>query len=535
MNYIKNIVVADDESIQCEILCQILSDMIPEAVVHSAKNGMEAYQYIQQHAVDVLITDILMPVMDGMELIQKIAEEKPEIKIVLISAYQEFEYARNAIKYGVFDYLVKPFRVETIARIIDKINVKIGEAVENSQQITYYEKIVQLYNKDHQMEKLSLVIKGIASMEEVDQSLYQTIARPGVLLLLRWKRKTGSKKEWGLTEFQQEKLLQGIAEAFPKGYLVPLDKGLDNCEYRVALIAPEVKEQQAVAFMEHCLKEAARKQIIFWCGISGECKNMAEEISKAVEEAEEMITFSFYTRQTGGVFPWNVYQENMDLIVQPVSNIENEIREQIHKGNADTAVEKLNKLEKKYSIPPYITAFRVKHAVSSMIMRIIRDLEGMLSQSEYDELINKAYTLYGVCDSLEELFEISREFLQNEAAYFCQETGNYDAVQDIILYMKKHYSEELSLQDLAEKVHFSANYLSAQIKNRTGMTYVEYLMSLRLEEARFLLLNSNRKVVEIARNCGFNDSSYFNRIFRRMYKISPEQYRKVHKHVEEAL
>lgn len=86
MNYIKSIVVADDESMQCEILCQILSSMMPEAKVYSANNGLEAYEYMREHPVDVLITDIQMPVMDGMELIQRTAEEMPGTKIVLISA-----------------------------------------------------------------------------------------------------------------------------------------------------------------------------------------------------------------------------------------------------------------------------------------------------------------------------------------------------------------------------------------------------------------------------------------------------------------
>lgn len=346
MNYIKSIVVADDESMQCEILCQILSSMMPEAKVYSANNGMEAYEYMREYPVDVLITDIQMPVMDGMELIKKIAEEMPGISIVLISAYQEFEYARKALEYGAFDYLVKPFRVESTAKILGKINEKIEEEVETSQQITYYEKIVQLYHKDHQMEKLALVIKGMASMEEVDEKLYQTIAMPGILLLLRWKRKIESGRTEGLTEFQQERLLQDIVKGFPAGYLVPLDKGLDSREYRVALVAPGVKEQEAVEFMENFLKESIAKQRVFWCGISREYENLAEEIQKAVEEAEEMITFSFYTRQSGGIFPWNIYQENMEKIVQSVSNIEKSIREQIHKGNSAIAAEKLDRLEK---------------------------------------------------------------------------------------------------------------------------------------------------------------------------------------------
>ena len=216
-----------------------------------------------------------------------------------------------------------------------------------------------------------------------------------------------------------------------------------------------------------------------------------------------------------------------------VTGLERELREWIHKGQEEEAVEKLKGLEKQYAKPPYIAQFRIKHAVSSMLMRLMRDLEGMLTHAEYDSLLNEIYDLYGKCDSLEELFEVSYELIRKECAYFLQETGSQDVVQDMILYIRKHYQEELSLQALAERAHFSTNYLSAQIKKRTGMSYIEYLNVLRLEAAKNLLLHSSMKVVDIAKKCGFNDSSYFNRAFRRVYQSSPEQYRKVHKNVEE--
>lgn len=168
--------------------------------------------------------------------------------------------------YGAFDYLVKPFRMEAIAKILNKINEKI---------------------------------------EEVDEKLYQTIAMSGILLVLRWKRKTESGKAEGLTEFEQERLLQGVWKS-------------------------------------------GRRNLKSCGGSRG--------------------------------------NDHFFLLYQAVG-----------RGIS---------LE-------YLSG---KYTVSSMVMRLLRDLEGMILQPEYDELINKAYTLYGACDSLEELFEISRELLQNEAA-----------------------------------------------------------------------------------------------------------------------
>lgn len=532
MDYIKSVIIVDDEPLQCEILCQVLQKNTPKIKIYSATNGQEAYEYMRGHKVDVLVTDIQMPVMNGIELTRRTAMEWPEVKIILISAYQEFEYAHKALEYGAVDYLLKPFRMEKFLTIMEKIDGEIGKEQRNSVQMSYYEEITQLYHKDCQVKKMAELLRGKISARMIDEGLYQKLYGTGLVLLVRWKRQSGNRKE-GLTQLQQEKLLQKIQKSFPKGYLVPLDKGVDAQEYRIVLVAPGSREEDTRQQMKGCLRELGQRQIIFWCGISREYENLVENISQAVEDAEEMVSFSFFTKNTGGIFSWSEYGENLDRIPKSIFNVERKIQEELHKGNIGMALENLNKLKIAYEEPPYITAFRLKHMISSMTMRLVRDLEGLLSQKEYEELVNKAYQLYGMCDSTEMLFEISSELFQNEAAYFAQETGHMDRVEDIISYMKKHYKETFSLQELADKVHFSAGYLSARIKTHTGMTYSEYLMSLRMEEAVRLLLNTNQKVTDIVNACGFNDSSYFNRAFRRAYNMSPEKYRKVHKNVEE--
>lgn len=538
MKYIKHVVIADDEPLQCEILTSILHEIAPEAVIYAAEDGAKAYEYLQNYPVNLLITDIQMPGMDGLELIRHVSEERSEVKIVLISAYQEFEYARKALEYRALDYLLKPFRKEKFVSLMEKVDQMLEAEQKNSEQISYYEAIVQLYRKDCRMEKLAQLLRGKCSVQSIDPDVYQTISGKGVVLLLRWKRMAESGMEGrkeGLTLLQQEKLLQSMHQSFPQGYLVPLDRGVDIQECRMAMILPGSTEEEAKYRMEQCQKNLQHREIIFWCGISQTCEFLADQIRKAIEQAEEMITFSFFTNKTGDTFSWDEYRMNLDQIPKSISNLEKKLHEELHKGNVKLALGKLNELEQEYRKPPYIAAFRIKHLISSMTMRLVRDLEGVLSRKEYDDLVNKGYQLYSICDSIESLFGISRELLQSVGAYFAQESGQMDRVEDIIAYIKKHYRESLSLQELAEKVHFSSGYLSAQIKNHTGETYSEYLMSLRMEEAERLLLNTDQKIVDIVSACGFNDSSYFNRAFRRKYNMSPEKYRKVHKYVEETV
>ena len=112
--------------------------------------------------------------------------------------------------------------------------------------------------------------------------------------------------------------------------------------------------------------------------------------------------------------------------------------------------------------------------------------------------------------------------------YFIQAPEAYDAVESCVAWMRQHLEEDISLQTLADMVHFHPNCLSAQIRKRLGVSFSTWLLTTRMEMACRLLTETDYRVLDIARRCGFRDGSYFNRMFRREYKMSPEQFRKVH-------
>jgi YesN/AraC family two-component response regulator len=377
--------------------------------------------------------------------------------------------------------------------------------------------------------RLAEFLNGTISKEALEPSILRRIDATGMVLAFRWKQCSENRKDGCISKIQQEVLMRRMTELFAGCYIIQAAKGLDPLENRVDVIAPGFEEDQCIEMAEALLEEMSHKSIVFWCGLSEKSSNLAEHMKETVIQAEEMLSFSFYEKERGRVFAWKKYSCNMEIPLSSLAALDNEIREDVHKGDGAKAVQRLKQLENLYRREPYVSPIRVRHSVSSFIMGIIRDLEGMIAQSEYDSLINEAYDNYGKCDSLKDLFDISYNLLAQESAYISQELQQSDAVEMIIAYVNKHFREDISLQMLADRVHFSANYLSAQMKKRVGKTYIEYILSLRLKEACRLLLNSDLKVKDIAQKSGFNDTSYFNRIFRRYYVISPEQYRKAHK------
>lgn len=532
---IRKIVLADDETLQRNVLCSIIQKVVPTEI-ELCSNGQEALEAIERGGVELLITDIRMPVMDGIELITRVAEKYPKIKIVLVSAYSEFEYAKTAISCGVSEYLLKPFRPEEVRKLLIKLDAEIS-ASRNLVSLSFFENLRQKSKTDTQYRYLLSLLDGRKSAVPKDFSVGEALSRRGALALIRWKSRsplTASDLLFSgnaLSDQQQEYLTERIHALFPDAVLLLLNKGINSNECKLALLLPDSSPEEIFAAFSVLAEECRKKLLIFWAALSEFQENLLSSLSTACQQAELLLAFSFYFPEKLQLF--SLTDKHTEFITPPpmfsLLSYEKTLRDAARTGDLSALSASLKELKCSLKKEPFIYPSDVRHRISSMVVTIIRDLDGMISSREYDDLLNQAYSLYSLCDSLDDLFCISLHLLECASAYFTQENGQYDAVEDIIAYIKKHFTEELSLQQLADNVHFSANYLSTQIKKKTGMSYISYITLLRTELASRLLIDTNLKVADVAARCGYRDSSYFNRIFCRKYGVSPEQYRKAHK------
>lgn len=531
----KRIIVADDEAVQRNVLCKIVSKICTEAVVTSCSNGKEVYEQLGEGSVDLILTDICMPVMDGMELIQKVANEFPKTKIILISAYQEFEYARNALKCNVTDYLLKPFRVSDVRKIIEKINTQINLESEKENNLSHYTILIDDARKQEKEELLKNLLNGKVEKEFLRREEFQPLNGFGIVVVIRWKiaqihnRNSGCA---GLTERQQKILLERIEFLFPQGFIVNTRGGLNTAEQKIVILVPEMSSAEVFHKLEYSLNQFSEEGIIFWAGLSNSKPSLIEFVREARNQAEEMLVFCFYTWDQGGIFNYEKMNGIMELPMVLSTSFEKEIRQAVCKGEEERTEFVLEQIKKELYKEPRRYPSKVKHRVSSMIVSILKELEGVIGQNEYDKMLNQAYEEYAECDSFYLLFEISKRLLLQAARYYHSTSRDYDAVEECIVYMKQHLEEDLSLQRVAEIAHFHPNYLSSQIKNRLGLSYSSFIQNIRMELACKLLKQTDKQIQEVAVKCGFKDSSYFNRVFKREYGCSPEKYRKVHKYVE---
>lgn len=527
---IRRIVVADDEAIQRNMLSRILKKIVPEAEIIACANGQEAFEAVGAEYTDLLLTDISMPIMDGMALAEKTAAQFPTVKIVLISAYQEFQYAQKAIRYGVKEYLIKPFRVEDARKLIERVEEELENEHEKIQRLNQYDILLEASRKKEYVKNLYRLLTGGLDANQLQDAAYETLRGQGTVALIRWKIGIQpSKRGTGIRERQQEQLVDSLKARFLEARFVMLESGLDKTERKLALMIPGKTPEKAAGELRELLNRLSQENIFFWGGVSDNRQNLLEDAAELFTQAEEVLAFCFYNPHQGEIFEYSRLKNGMDQPMISLSPYEKRLREVVCRGERNRVEHLLEELKCLLLQGNHPYPGKVKHRVSAMVVSIMRELEGMVPQAEYDDFLNEAYRQFGECDGIEQLFCISEELLLRVAAYFVKTAEAFDIVDSMITYIKGHLEEDISVQSLADQFHFHPNYLSAQIKNRTGESGANYILSRRMEEARRMLVETDLRVVEIAGRCGFKDSSYFNRVFKRKFVLSPEQYRKVHK------
>lgn len=527
---LSRIIVADDEGIQRKVLSDVLKQILPETEVVACSNGEEAYAEIEQGGGEVLLTDICMPEMDGIELIEKVSENYPRIKIILISAYQEFEYARSAIRYGAVEYLIKPFRIRDAREVLERVSRSLDQEREQEQKLGHYDCILEERESVRQKDILKRLAAGYDSPAAVCPELFPELRQTGVVAVIRWKSSEGyaAGHREGLSARQQNFLEQQLRAISTDSFFLKLEQGIDKKEHRAALLLPGKAEEEAFQCLNRLEQEMKQRDILFWGGISDGHSNLLDVLSDAVKEAEDALAFCFYTPEAGRIFAYKKVEKNLDAPIKPMTVFEKELKDMLHRGAMEKLTEILERQKKVLAEGSAQNPGKVRHRISSLLVSEIKGLEGMIPQKDFDLLLNEAYERYAQCDSLDGLFDISRELLVSMCGQVRKAPDTYDAVESCVMYMKQHLEEEISLQTLADLVHFHPNYLSGQIKNKLGVSFSVYLLKLRMERAGELLATTDYKVAEVAERCGFRDGSYFNRVFRREYQMAPEQYRKVH-------
>lgn len=538
MNEIKVFLVEDEMVIRRGIKNSIDWEKEGYIFCGEASDGELAYPMIIKEKPDILITDIRMPFMDGLELCKLVKKELPNIKILILSGYDEFDYAKEAIRLGVTEYLLKPISSGKLLEALNGVSESIRREKEDKDLVRKYMEEMR-ENTEHEKQKFfEQMIAGNLSMADALETgkKYEMNLSAGMynLLLFRFtlgeeNRKSG--ELLGEAEYAIEKLTERLE------YVFEFQRGVEGWAF---LLMADNEEQMSerVKELSKDLEEIMKNySTIAYFGGIGQPVARLRELEESFREAERALAARF-TMELNRII--SVEDIRMAQNVDTLDDIEITSFGEIEKTR--TMLEKFLNNGAEDEIDEFVDVYineLPEENLKSVLMRqyIIMDayivmmsfcekiegIEGEM-QAQSEELKNSMKT----SQTLEEIKNYIRMLLKKIIGV--RDTISGRRYSDIIeiakdQIRKTYMSDEISLNTIAAEVGMSPSYFSSIFSKEMGKTFVEYLTEIRMDRAKQLLMCSSMKTSEIGYEVGYKDPHYFSYIFKKTQNCTPKEFR----------
>lgn len=538
MNEIKVFLVEDEMVIRRGIKNSIDWEKEGYIFCGEASDGELVYPMIIKEKPDILITDIRMPFMDGLELCKLVKKELPNIKILILSGYDEFDYAKEAIRLGVTEYLLKPISSGKLLEALNGVSESIRREKEDKDLVRKYMEEMR-ENTEHEKQKFfEQMIAGNLSMADALETgeKYEMNLSAGMynLLLFRFtlgeeNRKSG--ELLGEAEYAIEKLTERLE------YVFEFQRGVEGWAF---LLMADNEEQMSerVKELSKDLEEIMKNySTIAYFGGIGQPVARLRELEESFREAERALAARF-TMELNRII--SVEDIRMAQNVDTLDDIEITSFGEIEKTR--TMLEKFLNNGAEDEIDEFVDVYineLPEENLKSVLMRqyIIMDayivmmsfcekfegIEGEM-QAQSEELKNSMKTI----QTLEEIKNYIRMLLKKIIGV--RDTISGRRYSDIIeiakdQIRKTYMSDEISLNTIAAEVGMSPSYFSSIFSKEMGKTFVEYLTEIRMDRAKELLMCSSMKTSEIGYEVGYKDPHYFSYIFKKTQNCTPKEFR----------
>lgn len=508
------ILVVDDESLERRGLRKIISDEFSNVLIDEAENGRTAIMKAEQFRPDVVFMDIKMPGIDGIEAAKEIKNMNQAVQIIMVTAFDTFEYARQLMKIGVKDYILKPSSKEEIISPLKKVLNEIEAEREKRKE--------ELYLKDNYQRALSFVQSRVITsllVEATDPQnlseleLEHTFQKPSFVMVFEFKVKSSEKehKKDYITFIQSE-----VSLCFRNNFSG--EESLGRFPILIQLTEKEMNKVKERAIS--CGKELINKSRKYYPNfeISIGIGRVYDEIDKFVHSYHEAL---FTLSALKHPFMCQYYK-HYDKV-----NEENEVAVYPYQ------------LEKK--LVETITAGLVENVPIDFKNYIDAIVSYCEKQNEYVEekiaeffiLLNRQIVDSGISISIQPRFFEKRSYLQLQeelsSIAFHIHSMYYSRNKDIVViakdYIIEHFESPLTLEEVSEVVELSPQYFSKIFKERAGLSFIDYLTELRVEKAKDLMRNEKKSVKEVCFEVGYKDPNYFSRVFKKYTGVSPSDYR----------
>ncbi|MGE8080013.1 response regulator transcription factor [Peribacillus loiseleuriae] len=520
----QKVIIVDDD----RIIRQWLSTAIPWQeygfkLAGEASDGETAIELIEKEQPQIVISDINMPFMDGLELAKQVKSKSPDTYIIFMTGYEDFKYAHEALKLKVFDYLLKPVDKD---QLLEKIKEAAMEWKANQKreknlvevtpylQRNIFHKLTEPTNIpiDIEQELLSLGI-------ELQGSCFVAI-----LIKIDERSPTGINVENLKTSIKAV-----ISQDLKKNQGAVMDAGIEQL---LLLLSPheEIEEIKISRFIHHLFQEIHKKIGIYTTVTFGRIYQEPFEMGFSILEAHLAMNMR-HIMGKGQVYTLDDIVSDDSHYQKDITQLEEELVEQIKRGLPDKANETIQLIFRILVECKDATLQDIRFLAVKYITLLFHEAEKWNWRHTNSEYLTDHYREVMKMETLHEIFDLVQSILQEWKEFMNQkkEKNSFTIVDQAMEYVDAHYHlEGLTLQKVANIIHVSAPYLSNLFKVEKGINFGDYLLGLRMRKAMELFSENKIKTYEVADMVGYNNPQYFSICFKKYTGYTPAEYRKTH-------
>lgn len=518
--------IVDDEEILRTGLTRMIERMeLPIVVVGSANDGLQALEMIEIHEPNVLLTDIRMPNMDGLELIEKLAIDQQRIRTIILSGYDDFDYARKAMRSGCSDYLVKPPNFDELSELLRSIYLDLSLEMEKRMEESRKDEIL---NRNQVLLKTdflrTLMAKKINASSE--QQMIEQAARLGINLrfdayavaILRSEKRFEitqkySTADWELLKYACYNIVGEIFEGAPSYY--------DEHEQLVILLPNHYSFEESCEKLQETRRNLSHYlQLTFSAALSASYPIHA--LAEAYEEATRLLSLRLLREKSVLITSKEVTHYNNEDIT-PHLKLLDELQHCDSRSEIQLKLKHWLESAKTAAYSPQALE-KLKQELRVALIALVQ--QPPIKQADLERTVHFSMWLeqLGHADSFSDQLKFVHEIIEQTAEQ--QKPGHQNqTVEKAIAYIQKHYNRTITLISISEHVHMNPAYFSVMFKKKTGIGVIEFVTDVRMEEAKKLLAETELKIYQIAELVGYNDPAYFSNTFKRICGVTPHEYR----------
>lgn len=503
------IIIVEDEIRIREGICNLVERIDDNyEVVAVASNGKDGYDLICEHSPDIVISDILMPEMNGIEMLEKLKNEGRMPHTILLSAYSEFSYAQTAIRLGVREYLTKPVTIDELTNALSRLECETASAdlvpeTLSSLNTVIFSVLNGIVDVSRDMNRFLL------NRYNIDENTKFTI----MTAYLGYYYEENAVKV--------RKTIEQMLSVYDGQRSIIVDMPNDMS---LVTVIYDVEDRESI---ERSMQENIRKYSV---SLQRVCLGLIEtegigNIQSSYKIINDYLQWSMmFGDDVLIIFP-QITKIFAEKSVYP-SEIENKMKAAIYAKNKDEALKEVKRFGDYYFCGRLYNPKEIKEAYSRFIWAA-RETGKDVSDNDLTEAMQK--NLMERIDNAKSSREM-RDILDMVFGEILRDKNNEDGigltVRKTIRMIHDYYKDGITLDEIAGRLNITPEYLSAQFQKEMGLNFSSYIRNYRIGKAKHLLVGSNMKVYEVANQVGYQDSKYFSRVFRQVTGQKPDEYRK---------